>query len=94
MKIIIETNGDARDTSISFNNQTLLPPLAMIKDFRLSIQADGKLKLRLLAFNPQTKKYEIPLSMYGNDFKKYEELNNLTGGEQSNGTKSKSNVSK
>ena len=93
MKIVIETNGDARDTAISFNDQKLLPPVAQIKDFRLSIQADGKLKLRLLALNPETGKPELPISMYGNDFAKYEELNKFIKGDKANGGRIKGNNS-
>jgi len=76
MKIEIETNGDYRSTVISLNGEKLIPPKAELKEFHLSIHTKGKVKMQLTKFNQETEKYDF-ISMYGADFEKFDEFNQL-----------------
>ncbi|MFH8039051.1 MAG: hypothetical protein QXJ14_03510 [Candidatus Aenigmatarchaeota archaeon] len=78
MKITIETNGNYEDTIISFNDEKLIPPKAEVKEFHLSIHPKGKVKLQLVKYNQEERRYEF-ISMYGGDFEKFDEFNNLKG---------------
>jgi hypothetical protein len=72
MKIIVDTDGTYEGTVISFNGEDLLPPKSKVIEFHLSIHPKGKMKLQLTKIDCDTKKGEF-ISMYGEDFKKYDE---------------------
>ncbi len=74
MRILIETDGSYAGTIISFNDKKLLPPQSEIREFHISIHPNQKMKLTMKKYNQTTGEWDL-VSMYGDDFKTYDELN-------------------
>ena len=69
MRIEINTNGDSSQTSITINGVRI----DILKEFHLSIHHLKKVKLQMV--KEIDKKVEF-ISYYGEDFKKFDEVNN------------------
>jgi len=74
MRIVIDTDGTSDNTQISFNGQKQ----ELVKDFHLSIHAGKKVKVQMIR---EIEGAMIPISLYADDFKKYDEFNPIKKGE-------------
>ena len=68
MRIVIDTDGNSANTSISINGERI----DTLKEFHLSVHHLKKLKLQMVKELNGKKEF---LSYYGDDFKKYDECN-------------------
>jgi len=74
MRIVIDTDGTADGTQISFNGQDQ----TLVKDFHLSVHAGRKVKAQMIR---EVTGAMMPISLYADDFKKYDEFNPIKKGE-------------
>lgn len=68
MRIVIDTDGTADNTQISFNGQKQ----ELVKDFHVSIHGGRKVKVQMIR---EVSGATLPISLYADDFKKYDEFN-------------------
>lgn len=68
MRIVIDTDGNSANTSISINGERI----DVLKEFHLSVHYLKKLKLQMV--KEINGKMEF-VSYYGDDFKKFDEFN-------------------
>lgn len=69
MKIEIDTDGSGEGTNIKLNGVMQLT----LKEFNFSVRALKKCKLQIERLDEKTNKFEF-LSFYGEDFKKFDEI--------------------
>lgn len=72
MRIVIDTDGTSDNTQIRFNGQQQ----NLVKDFHLSIHAGKKVKVQMVR---EVEGAMLPISLYADDFKKYDEFNPQKG---------------
>jgi len=67
MKILIQTDGTGENTKISINGE-----IQELIDFNFSVIGGGKAKAQMVK---KIGSRTFPISMFGNDFSKYDEFN-------------------
>ena len=76
MEIRIETDGNLRNTKVTVNGQEIKHP-ELVK-FHISSHDSGRIKLQL---HKSKDGVYTPISMYGDDFKEYDQMNRIGGRE-------------